>query len=178
MEEDHYLQYMNNIGPSEMETLIMRYWKDIWNYAYILTKKHDVADDLAQDTFVNAFLSLGQFRGESSVKTWLLRICRNLVINYKRSAFFRRVLPVAAVKPTLRAASAEHVAIANTQVDVIWQHLLSLPEKHREVIVLDIRYGLSISEMAEFLGIVEGTVKSRLHRARATMKKAMEENEA
>jgi RNA polymerase sigma-70 factor (ECF subfamily) len=171
--EDYYLINMNNIDPPIIDVLVTKYWKDIWNYAFILTNKHDVADDIAQDTFVNAFLSLESFRGESTVKTWLLKICRNQVINYKRSAFFRRIIPVAIVRSTAHSASAEAVFFTDASVDDIWNHLLSLPFKYREVLVLEIRFGLSVAEAADFLGIPEGTVKSRLHRARAKMKKEM-----
>lgn len=173
--EDHYLIYLNSIDPPLIDELVVKYWKDIWNFAFILTNKHEVADDIAQDTFVNAFISLDSFRGESTVKTWLLQICRNQVINYKRSAFFRRMIPVPVVKTSDKLASAEAVFFAGALVDDIWRHLLSLPCKYREVLVLVIRYGFSIAEVADFLSIAEGTVKSRLHRARFKMREKMQE---
>lgn len=173
--EDHYLINVNNIDPPLIDELVVKYWKDIWNFAFILTNKHDVADDITQDTFVNAFLSLNSFRGGSTVKTWLLQICRNQAINYKRSAFFRRMIPVYVVKTSDKSASAESVFFAGALVDDIWQHLLSLPCKYREVLVLVTRYGFSIAEVADFLSIPEGTVKSRLHRARDKMRHKMQE---
>jgi RNA polymerase sigma-70 factor (ECF subfamily) len=173
--EDDYLININRIDPPTVESLVIKYWKDIWNFAFILTNKHDVADDITQDTFVNAFLSLDSFRGESTVKTWLLKICRNQVINYKRSAFFRKMILVPIVKSSAESSSAEADFFADALVDDDWQHLLSLPYKYREVLVLEIRYGLSMAELANFLSIAEGTVKSRLHRARVKMKKKMQE---
>jgi RNA polymerase sigma-70 factor, ECF subfamily len=172
---DDYLIHINHIEPLEIEALILKYWEDIWNYAFVLTNKHDVADDIAQDTFINAFLSVQGFRGQSTVKTWLLKICRNQVINYKRSAFFRRMVPVAFVMTSAESASAESTFFANSMVDAVWKHLLALPCKYREVLLLEIRYSFSYEEMADFLGITEGTVKSRLHRARAKMRKKIEE---
>jgi RNA polymerase sigma-70 factor (ECF subfamily) len=94
---DDYLIHINRLEPPEIEVLIVKYWEDIWNYAFVLTNKHDVADDITQDTFINAFLSIDGFRGQSTVKTWLLKICRNKVINYKKSAFFRKMIPVSLV---------------------------------------------------------------------------------
>jgi RNA polymerase sigma-70 factor (ECF subfamily) len=104
--EDDYLININSIDPPTVESLVIKYWKDIWNFAFILTNKHDVADDIAQDTFVNAFLSLDSFRGESTVKTWLLKICRNQVINYKKSAFFRKIILDPFVKSYAESSSA------------------------------------------------------------------------
>jgi RNA polymerase sigma-70 factor (ECF subfamily) len=172
---DDYLIHINRIEQPEIEALILKYWEDIWNYAFVLTNKYDVADDIAQDTFINAFLSIDGFRGHSTVKTWLLKICRNQVINYKRSAFFRRMIPVAHVITSADSASAESTFFDNAMVDAVWKHLLALPSKYREVLVLEIRYSFSYAEMADFLGITEGTVKSRLHRARTKMRKKIEE---
>jgi RNA polymerase sigma-70 factor (ECF subfamily) len=173
--EDDYLINMNRVEPPLINSLVIKYWKDIWNFAFVLTIKRDVADDIAQDTFVKAFLSLDGFRGESTVKTWLLRICRNQVINYKRSAFFQRMIPVSIVKSIANSASAEAVYFDDVLVNDVWQHLLSLPIKYREVLVLEIRYGLSMAEAADLLSVAEGTIKSRLHRARAKMKKKLQE---
>jgi RNA polymerase sigma-70 factor (ECF subfamily) len=172
---DDYLINITRIEPPEIEEIIVAYWEDIWNYAFVLTNKHDVADDIAQDTFIKAFLSVHGFRGQSTVKTWLLKICRNQVINYKRSAFFRRMIPVSLVISSTESASAESEFFANALVEVVWKHLFALPSKYREVLVLELRYSYSYAEMADFLGIAEGTVKSRLHRARTKMRKKIEE---
>lgn len=175
MKNGNWRLEINRIDPPLIESLVVKYWKDVWNFAYILTKKHDAADDIAQDTFVSAFLSLDGFRGESTVKTWLLQICRNQAINYKRSAFFRKMIPVPVVKFSAISASAETIFFANAWMDDTWRYLLSLPKKYREVLVLEIRYGLSIREVSDLLHIPEGTVKSRIHRARAKMRKKMQE---
>ncbi|QNK59678.1 RNA polymerase sigma factor [Paenibacillus sp. PAMC21692] len=171
--EDDYLVTITSLGPAEMELLIVKYWNDIWNYAFVLTKKHDMADDLAQETFVNAFLALNKFRGQSTVKTWLLKICHNLAINHRRSAFFRKVLPVPFVRFSEESPSAEAVYFARSRLDEVWSVLLTLPLKHREVLILEVRYGLSIADIANLLCIAEGTVKSRLHRARIKMRNKM-----
>jgi RNA polymerase sigma-70 factor, ECF subfamily len=85
------------------------------------------------------------------------------------------MIPVAFVMTSAKSASAESVFFENVMVDAVWKHLLALPNKYREVLLLEIRYSFSYAEMADFLGITEGTVKSRLHRARNAMRKKMEE---
>jgi DNA-directed RNA polymerase specialized sigma24 family protein len=52
---DDFLIHINRIEPLEIETLIGKYWGDIWNYAFVLTNKHSVGDDIAQETFINVF---------------------------------------------------------------------------------------------------------------------------
>ncbi|MHA7966798.1 RNA polymerase sigma factor [Paenibacillus sp. CAU 1782] len=173
--EDEYLVTMTSLGSTEMEPIIVKYWNDIWNYAFVLTKNHDVAEDLAQETFINAFLALDKFRGQSTVKTWLLKICHNLAINHKRSAFFRKILPVPIVRFSEGAPSAETIYFSESKMDEVWSELLTLPLKHREVLILEVKYGLSIADIANFLCIAEGTVKSRLHRARSKMRNKLRE---
>ncbi|WP_162341548.1 RNA polymerase sigma factor [Paenibacillus paridis] len=133
--EDNYLVPLTDIGPSEIEILVIKYWTDIWNYAFVLTRNHHTADDLTQDTFVNAFLALDKFRGESTVKTWLLKICHNLSMNHRRTAFFRKIRFVPNVRLSEHSPSAEKVYFANESLDQVWSELLTLPLKHREVLI-------------------------------------------
>ncbi|WP_027086635.1 RNA polymerase sigma factor [Cohnella panacarvi] len=172
-----YLKYVVQVSPSNMEEIVVEYWSDIWNYAFFLTKKYDAADDITQDTFIYAFRSLQGFRGQSSIKTWLLKICRNRVLNYRKSAFFRKIIPVSSIRPVPQSASAEAVYFSKLKMDEVVAHLFSLSYKYREVLLLEIRHGLSIAEISILLGVPEGTVKSRLHRARQAMRKKFgEEN--
>ncbi|MFF2091156.1 RNA polymerase sigma factor [Paenibacillus sp. NPDC058174] len=175
--QEDYLATLTSAGPMEIEAIVAKYWSDIWNYAFVLTKKHDLADDVTQDTFVQAFLGLDKFRGQASVKTWLLKICHNVAMNQLKSAFFRKILPVAVVRHSRQSVSAESVFFAKTKLDAVWESMLDLPLKHREVLMLEIKYELSIADIADFLGIAEGTVKSRLHRAKAQMRKKWKEEE-
>ncbi|MCC3377024.1 sigma factor [Cohnella sp. REN36] len=72
--EDQYLQAVASLEDVQLEQLIASYWSDVWNFIYILVRRRDAADDLTQETFVRAFRSLSTFRGQSSYRTWLLRI--------------------------------------------------------------------------------------------------------
>ncbi|MGM0881646.1 MAG: RNA polymerase sigma factor [Bacillota bacterium] len=176
MEEDH-LRYLSQIGTYEIERLIHKYWKDVWNYSYVLTQKHDMADDITQDTFIRAFRSIDSFRDESTIKTWLLRIARNITINYKRSAFFRKIVLLGYVQNDLSTPSAETTYFDEQFVDRIWELVLRLPMKQREIILLNAHYQMPIADMADILGLPEGTVKSRLHRARLKIDKWLKEDQ-
>lgn len=143
------------------------YGADVWNYAFFLTRKADLADDIAQEVFVRVYERLYSFRGEAAMKTWLLTIARNLVRDHWRSAWFRRVVPFAAPQRKEQTLSAESEAFSRFASDDIWRAVLSLSVKYRETLLLHAHYDMSYAEIAALLKVSEGTVKSRLSRARA-----------
>lgn len=166
-------------NPSSILIEIMEtYGQDVWNYVFFLTKRHDVSDDISQDVFVKALQHINQFEGRSSVKTWLFAIARNRSMNYLKSSFIKKVTLTERVIPKNYERSAEMEAIGIMDVSRIWQHVLSLPIKFREVLILEFHYQLPRREIAALLGISEGTVKSRLHRARARMEVLLKGDEA
>ncbi|MEC0244577.1 RNA polymerase sigma factor [Paenibacillus chitinolyticus] len=162
--DDEYLKYVSELHPSDLRTLMERHGEDVWNYAYFLTKKRDLADDIAQDVFVKAFRGVASFRGECCVKTWLLKITRNTAYSYRRKAFFRRVILADYVRG--ESPSAESEFLERHLADEAWKIVLELPAHYREVLVLQSMHGMSVTEIAAALEISEGTVKSRIHRAR------------
>ncbi|WP_233567822.1 RNA polymerase sigma factor [Cohnella faecalis] len=74
-----------------LEDLMLTYGKDVWNYAYFLTRRKDLAEDIAQDVFVKAYNSLYSFRGDSPMKAWLLTITRHATLDYLKSSWVRKV---------------------------------------------------------------------------------------
>lgn len=156
--------------------LINVYRHDVWDYAFSITRSADLADDVVQDVFMNVYEKLHTFRGEASVKTWLLRITRNISLNCRKSAFIRRVLLMS--EPSERTAvspSAEHQAMDNMLSNEAWRLVLQLSAKHREIIVLHAHHELSHEEIAALLQVPLGTVKSRLHHARLKLAKLYKE---
>ena len=125
-----------------------------------------MADDITQDVFLQAFRHVTSFRGEASVKTWLLKITRNTSYNYRKSAFFRKVLLVGAVTSKEYNRSAEQSFLEKEATHEVWKQVFNLPTKFREVLVLHAKYHLPLSEIAQILKIPKGTVKSRLFGAR------------
>ncbi|WP_409342559.1 RNA polymerase sigma factor [Paenibacillus sp. MBLB4367] len=176
MNED-YFNNITSIDQSNISEITNKYWKDIWNYAYLITKDHEQSNDIAQDVFVKAFRSLHTYRGEASVKTWLLKITRNTAYSHQRSAFFRKIILFDVVRSRENELSAEKQYFNKKLVNEIWEFVMNLPKHHREVIVLDAHYEMSIEEISNLLGIAKGTVKSRLHRARRILAKKIKEEE-
>jgi len=177
MEKEH-LQHLSRMDDYTLDILMNEFGQAVWNYAYFLTKQRQLADDVTQDTFIKAFRHIADFRGQSSVKSWLFRIARNTALNYRRTAFLRRVTLMDVVERKGGSRSAEEEFLDQYVASDIWRYVLQLSATYREVIILEAKYELSLSEIAELIGVSVGTVKSRLHRARAKLAAKLKEEEA
>ena len=132
-----------------VSNLIDLYGQDVWNLAFTLSRSADVADDVYQDVFLNVWRNLNTFRGESSWRTWLLAIAHNVSRNRQRSSFVRRVVLVDHLPLMELHRSAEEEAMERLDVDAIWQRILQLPVKLREVLVLRVSHQLSMGSPHE-----------------------------
>ncbi|WP_410982944.1 RNA polymerase sigma factor [Bacillus cereus] len=168
---------IENCNHDEIDYVIRKHWQDVWNYSFILTKDTHLSDDITQEVFIKVFKKWDSFRNESSVKTWLLKITRNTALNYLKSSYFKQISLVSFFRNDKEYPSAEKQFLEKETMNGVWDSVLKLPQKHREVLILDAKYELSYDEIAETLGVSIGTVKSRLHRARARVSKILSEDE-
>lgn len=173
-----FLKYMVETDDHKalLSELMTAYGKEVWNYAFSITRKWDLADDITQEVFIKVFRNMHAFRRDASVKTWLLTITRNTAIDFKRSAFLRKVTLTDSYEERGSRQSAEHEAMEQWAVGDLWKLVLQLPVKYREAIILFAHYQLSLKEIAEVLGVSEGTVKSRMFHARQKLTKMKEAN--
>lgn len=118
--------------------------------------------DLTQEAFMKAWEHRGKFRGDSEASTWLYRISYNCAIDYLRKN--KRPEPTETMEP--ESPSQE---LAYSQREIVELVLKSLDVEHRAVVVLFYLEDLTVREVAESLGIPEGTVKSRMNNARQKM---------
>lgn len=174
MDYDH-LKYVSAIDPAELDQLMSSYGQDVWNYAYFMARSAHMADDIAQDVFLKAYRNISSFRGTCTIKSWLLKITHNTALNYRRSAFVRKVTLLDFVQTFGKQRSAESEAIDRLVSDEIWRLVIALPVKYREVLLLHIQHNLSLEEMSSITGVPVGTVKSRLYRARTQIAKQLKE---
>lgn len=172
---DRCWQHMAVMDSDSLEKLMAQYGQDVWNFAFFLTKSRYVADDIAQDVFLKAYQHISSFRGESSIKTWLLTITRNVSTNYRRSAFLRRVLLMGIVERDRAGGSAEQDFLEREAVNEVWRQVFHLPAHYRSVLVLHAKHQLTIPEIAQVLQIPEGTVRSRLFTARKRLTNMLKE---
>ena len=154
--------------PQAFEELVRRYRNDVYGLSYHFLRDREEALDVSQEVFIKAFRSLGRFRGDAGIKTWLLRIAANHCKDYFKK---RRLSTVSMdAMPTqdfFPAPSDPGKELANTELGkAIQQALDGISPKHRTAFVLREFEGLSYKEMAEVMNCSEGTVMSRLHHAR------------
>lgn len=181
------LKYAVTLDNETLYQIMDDYGNDVWNYAFFLTGSRDHADDISQEVFIKAYQGIHTYRGEASLKTWLITITRNTVHSYRRSRFFRQSLGSklysiddektagsSALSQNSRIApSAESIVMEQHYEDSIWEIIMSLSVKSREVLILALKYEMKIQEIANILHLSEGTVKSRLSRAKEKVQKEL-----
>jgi RNA polymerase sigma-70 factor (ECF subfamily) len=163
--------------------LVTDYQRMVYQLSLHLLGDSQEAMDLSQEVFLRVFRTLPQFRGHSSLRTWIYRIVVNQASNRQRWwRRRRRSLQVAlddyvlghGELPELRSfASPDRVLQQRETAGRVWSALDDLPFDQRTAVVLREIHGLSYEEIADSLGVAVGTVKSRLARARATLRTAL-----
>ena len=155
--------------------LVDRHAPQLFRLALSLSAGRADAEDVVQETFLGAHRSLKTFDGRSSVKTWLSRILvRQAARAWRNSRHARRSLPIDAAdsySPPAAGAfgGASGTAAVDRRIDIA-AAVNKLSPEFRQVIVLREFQQMSYSEMAQVLGVPQGTVESRLHRARAELR--------
>lgn len=166
------------------DELVRVYHASIFHVAYRMLGDSNEAADAVQEIFLKVFRNIQRFRGDSTLKTWIYRIAFSEILNRLRwwKRRFRsstvsldddrdgrgQVFHLIAPDP-----SPLHVLESKEREHAIQQALTKLSGEHRSIVILRDIEGFSYSEIAEILGISSGTVKSRLARARADMKKTL-----
>ena len=162
----------NRQPAPELERLVAQYQGAVLRTCYLYLCDRSQAEDAVQETFLKVYRNLDSLRGESSEKTWILKIAMRTCYDMNHSGwsrFFNRrvtpeMLPEASVPFTERD-------------DALTQAVMRLPEKLRRVIILYYYQGLGVREIAETLGITQPSVSSRMKRGREKLKAALEGRE-
>jgi RNA polymerase sigma-70 factor, ECF subfamily len=176
--EMDYIKYVTSGLDKDavLRDLMDQYGNDVWNFAYFLIRRPGAADDISQEVFLTVFDKMHTFRGECSIKSWLLTITRNKSFKYLKNAFISKVTLVDYVFRKETVKSAESVVFDRMETRHIWNMVLKLPHKFREVLLLTTHFQLTVQDMAIMLGLPEGTIKSRLHRARHKLSVMLDNN--
>ena len=153
------------------ETIVQRYWRKVFNVAYKFVGRHDEAEDLTQEIFLKIFRALHTFDRRANFQTWLVSISRNLCIDHYRSVRKERETIARDVDPATLSPVARgrgpHGELESTDLrQLIRRALAELPPTLREAVVLRDLQEFSYQEIADRLGLPEGTVKSRINRGR------------
>ena len=179
MDEREIIERVKQGDNEAFGILVERYQTKVYNLALRMCGNEDDAFDLAQDAFVRAWKGLSGFQFESAFSTWLFRLTSNLCLDYLRAKKRR-----AAVSLTMSgeedeqaqldvpdpAMTPEEAVLAAEDRTLLAQAINSLSADYRQIITLRAINDLSYAEIAKILQIQEGTVKSRLSRARTELK--------
>ena len=155
------------------ELLVRRHQTSIFNLIYRMLGDYDEAAEIAQEAFLSAYKSIDQFRGEANFSTWLYRIALNHASTRRNiiAAWRQRTVPLDGADPIDERVVDPALLVEQREIQQRVQIALnSLPSDDASIIVLKDLQDVSYEEMATMLNIPLGTVKSRLHRARQTLK--------
>ncbi|MCK5392409.1 MAG: sigma-70 family RNA polymerase sigma factor [Deltaproteobacteria bacterium] len=172
----------------EFQKIYETFQPKIHRYLTRLVDEHE-AEDLTQEVFTKVSQGLKNFRGESQLSTWIYRIATNIAFDRLRNPSFQQMVQKRlssdstaedkistenVVWTSERAPSIDQQLIRKEMNECIQNFIEELPENYRTVLVLSELDGLKNREIAEILQVSLGTVKIRLHRARAKLKKELE----
>ena len=145
------------------ERLVRRYQADVWRLCLHLLHDETLADDVTQDAFVRAFRFLKRYRGDAKFSTWLFSIARNCAVDEMRRAGRRKRVTdkLDAERPPPPTDPVLGLEIRDAMASLS-------PELREPMVLIDV-FGLGYRDAGRVLGVPEGTVKSRVHRARETV---------
>lgn len=181
MESGRAEPYRASLSTPAADTLVAEwmslYGTAVFRLAYAFLGDRQQAEDVFQEVFLKAYQHNRRLTDANRVRPWLLQVTANRCRDLRRTAWWRRVLrlqtdaPEAPVTEPGPAEAAESGATRDAVARAVWQ----LPAGFRETVVLHYYEGLSAPDIAGLLGISEGTVHSRLHRARQHLKALLQQ---
>lgn len=169
-DDDRWIEHAREGDTRAFAELVRRHQDRVFRFVLRMTGSRDEAMDLTQETFIKAWEALPRWQPQAQFRTWLFQIARNGALDVLRRRSLAQLVPIddeAAVpahapRPDEQLDTRQRVGLLDTM-------LRKLPVEHREILLMREVEGLSYSEIATALGIQEGTVKSRIARARANL---------
>lgn len=184
-DERNLVERAKSDDQSAFRAIMERNNQRLYRVARAVMKDDTEAEDVVQETYLRAFFNLSEFRGESSLTTWLTRIALNEALGRKRK---QRAMVTLETVETAQQTSAQIIQFPtmNTETDpersaaqneiqrLLERAMDALPEPFRVVFVMRDVEEMSIEETASHLGIRPQTVKTRLHRARRLLRQSLD----
>ena len=175
-------------NDSDFDSVYRAHVADVRRFVYHFVQDAAVAEELAHDAFLKALGAWDSYRGDAAPRIWLLRIARNVCLDYLRSPRARADAaapldavidpdpePQALTDARESALTVEQRAVQSEMTDCVRQFVLSLPETFRTPLILHDMHGLTNEQIAQVLGCSLQAAKMRLHRARGKLRETMEE---
>lgn len=186
--EEQLVERLKRRDEAAFNELVRAYEKRVFRLVLRMLGDRAEAEDVAQDVFITVFKSIDSFRGESKLSTWMFRVatnhCKNRIKYLDRRARGKKgeldevseqgALESASMSSSAMIARPDQQAEANQIEAIVRAAIAELDEDQRELVVLRDVENLSYEEIQQITGLPEGTVKSRLHRARLLLAKAVQ----
>lgn len=179
MDEHNLIELAQSGNQSAFRTLVETYQSMVYNLAYRMVNNPEDAADLTQEVFLSVWRNLRSFQGRSALSTWLYRLTANAAIDFLRKEQRHPTVPLTAedsdgeeraLDIPDESASPQRELERKELREAIEQGLATLSPDHRQILLLREMEGLSYQEIAQALGLEEGTVKSRIARARLALR--------
>jgi RNA polymerase sigma-70 factor, ECF subfamily len=157
--------------PTAFQALVERHRSMVYRVAYQFAGNHHDAEDIAQEVFIKVYRSLDRFRQDAQLSSWLYRIVMNACIDHRRRQCPSAATPFgeeaeqAMLNAPEETPGPEDRAYAGELGQVLEAEISRLPQGQRIVFIMRHHQGLKLVEIAEALGLAEGTVKRQLHAA-------------
>lgn len=164
---------------SAFQALVERHRSMVYRVAYQFAGNHHDAEDIAQEVFIKVYRSLDRFRQDAQLSSWMYRIVMNACIDHRRrhspagAAPFGEEAEQKMLNIPEEAPGPEETAYAGELGEVLEAEINRLPQGQRIVFVMRHHQGLKLCEIAEALGLAEGTVKRQLHAAVHRLRQAL-----
>jgi RNA polymerase sigma factor (sigma-70 family) len=158
-----------------IEQLMTLYVEKVYLLAFSFVKDKGIAEDISQEVFLKCYKYIDNFRGESSLKSWIYRITVNTSLDFLRKKNPKPLFFEEGVLDHFKMSESTETAFLNAdRNERLLQTVLMLPIKYREVILLHYFLDIPVTEMAETLKMNTNTVKTRMKRGRDLLKKSLE----
>jgi RNA polymerase sigma-70 factor, ECF subfamily len=187
-QEQELVERLKRQDEAAFNELVRLYDKRVFRLVLRMLNDRTEAEDVAQEVFVTIFKAIGSFRGESKLSTWIYRIatnhCKNRVKYLDRRARGKKTeldelsehgaMESASMSSSAQVSRPDEQAEANQIERIVRAAIAELDDDQRELVILRDVENLSYEEIQQITGLPEGTVKSRLHRARLVLMKAVQ----
>jgi RNA polymerase sigma-70 factor (ECF subfamily) len=188
LDEQRFIERLIARDERAFNELVELYGDRVYRLLFRMLARRDEAEDMAQEVFVQVFKAIDQFRGDAKLGTWIYRVAVNICKNRSKYLSRRHSSSEEELEPIAerihlgqaRGVTSAELAepdqiVEGYQVEAIVKRCIAaLDPEFREVLVLRDVEDLSYEEIRDITGLAEGTVKSRLHRARAMLKEMVE----
>ena len=153
--------------------IVGRWQRPLVNLAYRFCRNRAQAEEMAQEAFLRVFQGLDRWRGDASFSTWLFAVALNSFRSAARRQTWREAPLEDAHEPVAEGDLLDAVT-SRGQEEMVRRMVRTLPQRYREAVILFYFLDQNVSDAAHVLGIPEGTLKARLHRGRALLKRRLE----